>query len=223
MSTIYVRITLLTLATVMFGMIWSHDHEPVIKQKTVVAYDFDWPCAVKTVDPVIQMVSWQQLDESVLPLSFESEILIDNLVKQSAASVSVVAPEFIVVSRLTYPLPHDLAVGDYRVIDQSGNVQSLSVTAENLRDWGLSASNSPQNSYEIHSRDCRWHFIKISEPVAIVSEEDKPSDIEMEAAWGSVLSFAGEAINPAVQQVSKPFQNWLSNDVRLSAKPAQLN
>jgi|GEM_PF-1539376 hypothetical protein len=223
MSTIHVRITLLTLATAMFGMIWSHDHKPVVEPKTVVAYDFEWPCAVKTVDPMIQMVSWQQLDEVVLPLSLESEIVIDDLVEQSNETVNVIVPEFIEVSRLAYPLPYDLAVGDYRVIDQHGGVQNLSVTVENVSDWGLSASNSSQNSYEIHSHDCRWHFIKISEPVAIVSEEDKPSDIEMEAAWGSVLSFAGEAINPAVQKVSKPFQNWLSEDVRLSAKPSQLN
>jgi len=223
MTTIHARITLLTLTTVMFGLVWSHDHKPVVKQKTVVAYDFEWPCAVKVVEPAIQMISWEQIDHEVMPLSVDIKSLALSPLDQSLDVIQEQTPALIKVSLLAHPLPHDIAVGEYRVVDQFGDVQSLSVTAENLRMWGISESNVPQNSYEIQSDNRRWHLIRIEEPEVMIVEDHKPSDLEMEAAWGSVLSFAGGALNPAVQSVTSPLKTWLGEETQLSSGPIELN
>jgi len=215
MSTIYVRISLLTVATCLFGLVWSNDHKPIRKQTASVTYDFEWPCEVETLEPVDQTVAWQQVDEVLVPLSASREIT-----QVKAESSKGQGLNLVNVKDLAFPLPKTLTTGSYRVINQRGELYDLDVSQTDLKSWGIQTDQTARNSYEIQDNENRWHFIRI-EPVIVADKLPQPTQQEMQQAWGKVLGFAGKTLSSA----TSPVKSWLNpqRELRVSSDAAELN
>jgi len=230
MSTIYVRVSLLFLATFLFGLVWSNDHKPIPKQKTVVTSDFERCCKVSTLKPAIHTVSWQQLDKPVKPITVELENALDRSVTTTPADIErnvsplkADRPHIISVSHLSFPLPQNLSVGTYTVVDQFGKISKLSASHEELQSWGITNPAPSRTAYEITSFEGRWHFIRIEEPASVAADEQRPTQNEVQAAWGMVFDIAGEFLRPTHDPAADTTNSDTQQSVQVTSEPANFN
>lgn len=229
MSTIYVRVSALVLATFLFGLVWSNDHKPIPKQKTVVAYDFEWPCQVEVLEPAIHAVSWQQIDDSVKRLSPEIQLNLEiinqtnDTTEDHSSPLVADRPEVIIVQSLTFPVPRNLSTGHFTVVDQFGKVSQINVTQEDLQSWGITTPDRSLMSYELTSKDGRWHFIRTFEHTSVAENREQPSREDVQAAWASVFEFAGEFMLPSAKQSADASVLKREQSVQISSEPAILN
>lgn len=230
MSTIYVRVSLLFLATFLFGLVWSNDHKPIPKQKTVVTYDFERPCKVQTLEPAIHTVSWQQLDKPVKPITVELENTLDQPVTKTPVDIErnvspLIAdrPDIISVSDLSFPIPRNLSVGNYTVVDQFGKISKLSASHEELESWGITNPHPSRTAYEITSLEGRWHFIRVEEPTSVAVDEQRPTQNEVQAAWGMVFDIAGDFLRPSRDPAADNTNSDTEQSVQVTSEPANLN
>lgn len=219
MSTISVRVTLLILATTMFAAIWSNDHKPQpAHPRTVVGYEFTALCPEDVLEPVsLEIVrehaSSVVVEEVGLPVEPPAPDLADSDLEPLPAE----KPVGIRVSGMDYPLPSDLNAGEYRVIDRFGNVETFSVSDEELISWGITIEPSHRTSYEVCIGEDRWHFIRVERPVA-----PEPTQKEVADAWKSVFRFAGRRVSPAINKASAPLSRWLGGELNLSGESRKI-
>jgi hypothetical protein len=238
MSTISVRVTMLILATVMFAAVWSNDHKPEpIKLRTVVSYDFPSVCPEHVIEPVSHEVfqAYPQLetaaDENSLVVASQTvsqeefltvkhgpelmHIPFEKIGAEDFTPLVADKPASIRVSELEYPLPSNLTVGEYRIVDRFGNVETLSVTQSALISWGMMVDNTARNAYEVCAGEDRWHFIRIDEPAT-------PTQAEVAEAWKSVFRLADRKVSPAIEKASAPMARWFGGELTLTGETREL-
>ncbi|MBD3672471.1 MAG: hypothetical protein HUJ26_02995 [Planctomycetaceae bacterium] len=225
MSTIYVRISLLTLATVMFGLVWSHDHQPVPHQKMVVSHNLERLDEVRPENLEVRAISWREVEEINTPETVLPSVVADDIDDASAkppAPLQAEKPVILMLNQLSFPLPQDLSVGEYRVVNEFGDVQELVVESADLEAWGMTGDHSFRTSYEVQSPQGRWHFIRIRKRVPSVVEQSVPTVEEVQATWADVFEMAGRFLRRSPQELIGPLEKEDRN-LQISSEPSEFN
>jgi hypothetical protein len=203
----------------MFAAIWSHDHKPQPpKLRTVVAYEFPKTCPVDPIEPVTHAVNYGDPGrEQVSKRDFLVDLVASEIAVDELKPLKANKPRVIRVNELSFPLPRNLTAGQYRIIDRFGNIESLSISQDDLVSWGITREHNPRNAYEVCVGEDRWHFIRVEHPV-----DPAPTQAEIAAAWKSVFRFASRKVTSTIEKASTPMQRWLGGELDLSGKMHEL-
>lgn len=75
-----------------------------------------------------------------------------------------------------WPLPAGIALGTYRVVDNSGAVEMLQVTSEVLRKQGIAAGKEARDMYLLDESDRRIYFIRLNKVNRVAMSSTKATD-----------------------------------------------
>lgn len=202
MSSSSARIVTLILVTAVFAEVWSHDHGPEARHATV-ANHLNSPEQSPGIDPVFAGDAASSL---------------------FAASVSQrIIPQSFRLPGYSFPIPGNISAGTYRVIDETGDVSTLVVTAVDLSGRTAGAI---EDHLVIRRGSNRWHFIRIEADSVIQLASDHRTIIsraEVADAWRYVARAAWSRLKEPVEVVRRPIRHWLRMDVEIGAAERELN